>query len=324
LGTARILIERLQDMVGQPAFSWFEPEVESSAGWLDFYQGNHETARAHLERAVEGFAARPPEEAVSPFWPLPNDPIAVSEIALACVCVAQGDTEEARRWEQSALARAEEIGFPRGPFSLAFVKTYAAWNRRFLGQHDAARLLGAEVVGIGQAYGYVYWMTLGSSYLTSMDPSVDPDLGFVEEIINTLRMMGQEAFAASNLANLAELTANEGDIRRAISLIDEAIEVVHKTGEDLHLASLLRRRAEFGLEFGERGEDIVEDLTEALRCATEQGAHVERLRVALALARLPEDIRPGQWRERLEAARALIPSTSSILEVHEADAILET
>jgi class 3 adenylate cyclase/tetratricopeptide (TPR) repeat protein len=324
LGSARVLIDRLQAMVRQPAFSWFGPEVESCAGWLEFYQGNLASARAHLERAVKGFAVRPPEESVSPFWPLPNDPIAVSDIALACVSVVQGDTDEGRRWEEAALARAEKIGFPRGPFSLAFVKTYAAWIRRFLGDHDTSRALGAEVVGIGQTYGYIYWMTLGAAYLATGEPGGKPDLAFVENIVTTLRLMGQEAFAASNLAYLAKLESDSGAVDRAVELIDQAIEVVHKTGENLHLAALLRQRALYGLSRGDRASDMVEDLTEAFRVANEQEAHVERLRVAIAMARLPETIRPAQWRDRLEASKRDIPPGSAIDELAEADALITT
>lgn len=322
LGTARVLIDRLQDMVHQPAYSWFEPEVESSAGWLDFYQGNMDEARAHLERAVEGFAARPAEDSVSPFWPLPNDPIAVSYIALACVSITQGDTGAALEWEMEATRRAEEIGFPRGPFSLAFVKTYSAWIRRFLGDHDAARLLGAEVVGIGQAYGYLYWITLGSSYLTTTEEAGRPDPAFLEQIVATLRLMGQEAFAASNLAYLADLADEAGDPGRALGFVDEAIDIVHKTGENLHLAALLRRRAGYSGALGGRIEDVVTDLTEACRVATEQGARVERLRSAIAMAGLPEMDLPVQWRTWLEEARAEMPADSGIREIADADALL--
>jgi class 3 adenylate cyclase/tetratricopeptide (TPR) repeat protein len=318
LGTARVLIERLQDLVSQPAYSWFEPEVEGSAGWLDFYQGKVVDARRHLEHAVEGFTARPPDELVSPFWPLPNDPIAVSYIALACVSITQGDTAAAHKWEIEAIRRAEEIGFPRGPFSLAFVKTYAAWIRRFIGDHAAARLLGAEVAGIGQAYGYVYWVTLGSSYLTTPEPSGQPDPAFLSEIIGALRLMGQEAFAASNLTYLAELEDESGNTERAKELIEEAIEVVHKTGENLHLASLLRRRAQYGLALGRPAGDAVADLTEAVRVSTEQGARVERLRGAIAIARLDEDLRPARWREWLEEALVDLPEDSTMAEVDEA------
>ena len=89
LPTARGLIDRLTDMVGQKAFSWFEPEVESCAGFQDFYEGHLELAREHLERSIAGLMARPADQAVSPFWPLPNDPIAVSQIALASVSTCE-------------------------------------------------------------------------------------------------------------------------------------------------------------------------------------------------------------------------------------------
>src|SRR3954470_2411724 len=44
LTTARGLVDRLTDMVQQDAFSWFEPEVESCAGFLDLHQGRLRSA----------------------------------------------------------------------------------------------------------------------------------------------------------------------------------------------------------------------------------------------------------------------------------------
>ena len=102
LPTARGLIDRLTDMVGQKAFSWFEPEVESCAGFQDFYEGHLELAREHLERSIAGLMARPADQAVSPFWPLPNDPIAVSQIALASVSTLRGEPDTAAYWEREA------------------------------------------------------------------------------------------------------------------------------------------------------------------------------------------------------------------------------
>jgi len=322
LPTAQGLIDRLGNMVRQPAFSWFEPEVESCAGWLDFYEGHLESAQAHLERGMAGFQARPADQTVSPFWPLPNDPIAVSEIALACVNTVRGEKERADHWEREAVMRAEEIGFPRGPFSLAFVKTYAAWIRRFLGDHDASRLLGAEVVGIGQVYGYAYWMMLGSSYVTTAKPGGEPDREFLEQTVATLRLMGQEAFAASNLAYLAQLNAKAGDSERAHELIEEALEVVHKTGEQIHLPELLRQRAVYSLARGGDVDEAAADLTEAIRVATEQGARVARLRAALELGRLPEGVRPLGWRTLLEEARRDMPSPHPTPETADADDLL--
>ncbi|HEX7100674.1 MAG TPA: adenylate/guanylate cyclase domain-containing protein [Acidimicrobiia bacterium] len=320
LSTARGLVDRLEDLIARPEFSWFEPCVESCAGWLDFYQGELDSARQHLERSVAGFRARPADQIVSPFWPLPNDPLAVSYIALACVSALHGDLNEADQWQTSAVRRSEEIGFPRGPFSLAFVKTYAAWIKRYLGDHDKARLLGAEVVGIGQSYGYAYWMLLGSSYVAAGQPGGAPERRFLEETISNIRLLGQEAFVASNLSYLAILNHEEGAVEEARSLVDEALDVVHKTGEYLHLPELLRHRARYSLELGGSMTEILADLKEALDVSQRQGARVAHLRAALAIARLPEEHRPSEWRQWLESARAGV--AGSLGDTREADAVL--
>ncbi|TFV86972.1 adenylate/guanylate cyclase domain-containing protein [Blastococcus sp. CT_GayMR16] len=307
LTTAQGVIDRLLSMVGQAAFSWFEPEVQSCAGYLEFYEGHLGAAQAQLERAVEGFADRPPEQTVSPFWPLPNDPVAASTIALACVSAVRGERAAAEHWEREAIRRAEEVGFPRGPFSLAFVKTYAAFIRRFLGDHDAARRLGAEVVALGELHGYAYWISLGSAYLAADTPDLAADRAFLEQAIATLRLMGHEAFVASALAYLAHLHAQADDVERAAELIDEALLLVHKAGENLHLPELLRQRALYTLSRGGNADRAVADLTEAVRIATEQGARVARLRAAVQLARVPAAARPDDWRTVLAEARADLP-----------------
>jgi class 3 adenylate cyclase len=322
LSTARGLIDRLSAMVEEPAFSQFLPEVEACAGWQEFYEGHLDRARAHLARGMAGFDARPADQAVSPFWPLPNDPVAVSEIALACVATLQGEPDVADRWEQAALRRAQEVGFPRGPFSLAFVKTYAAWIRRFVGDHEASWRLGAEVVAIGQEYGYAFWTALGSTYLATAAPGTGPDKDFLAQVIHALRLMGQEAFAASNLAYLGHLHAEGGDLARAHELLDEALEVVHKTGEYVHLSELLRQRAGYALALGRPASPAVDDLLEAIAVAKEQGARVGRLRAAVALAQVREPARPEIWRAELAGARDGIPASLVTPDVAAADELL--
>ncbi len=322
LGTSATLLARLQDMVEQDAFAWFDPEVESCAGYQHLYEGRLLEAQQHLESSVAGYAARPPDQLVSPFWPLPNDPVMVSAIALSTVAALRGEPDVSRRWEDEAVARAQQVEFPRGPFSLAFAKTYAAWNHRFLGDRDASQQLGTEVLSIGMEYGYAYWMLLGTSYVGTPTPGTGPDVGYLEQNVATLRAMGQLAFSASHLAFLAQLTAEGGDPDRAAELVDEAIEVVHKTGEYLHLPELLRQHGELTLaRFGDT-EQAVTDLVEAVALATEQGARVSRLRAAVALAQLTPEARPTDWRTLLAEARADVPAALDIAEVASADALL--
>ncbi len=322
LGTARTLVDRLADMTRLDAYAWFKPEVEVCLGFQALYEGDLRSAQEHLERSMAGFRARPPDEVVSVFWPLPNDPVAVGAVALATASAVRGDPERVAEWEREAVRRAEAIGFPRGPFSLAFVKTYSAWNRRFLGDWAGSQAIGAEILQIGLDYGYAYWMLLGSSYVGTETPGARPDRAFVTQNIATLRLMGQQAFSASHLALAAQLAADEGDLDAAAGFIADALEVIHKTGEYLHLPEALRLRGEYAFaRFGD-AEEAAADITGALRVAIEQGAQVSRLRAALALARLPATTRPPDWSTLLREARRELPATLSTADTAAADAFL--
>jgi class 3 adenylate cyclase/tetratricopeptide (TPR) repeat protein len=309
-GTARGLIERLTGMVRSDAFAWFMPEVAACAGWQEFFAGNLLSAREQLERAVAGFAGRTAGQTVSAFWPLPNDPVAVSQIALACISGLRGDADESARREREALRRAQEIGYPLGPFSFAFVTVFAAWLRRFTGDFEESWRLGAQVVAIGQQHGYVFWETLGSCY-SAVDPPGGPaHREQLRRSVEALRTMGQEAFTAAHFGYLGRLEAAAGNLEEALRLVAEAIEVTHKTGEYLHLPELLRQRAETLLAFGADPGDVVSDLVEAARVAGEQSALVARLRALVGIARLPAPARPSGWRDALARARADLPEGS--------------
>jgi tetratricopeptide (TPR) repeat protein len=322
LDTARELIDRLTGMVEQPAFAGFDPEVESCAGFTDLHQGRLRSAPVHLERALAGFAARPPEAVVSPVWPLPNDPVAGAAIAQACVSAARGELDDAAQWEAQALRRAGEIGPPLGPSSTAFVHTYAAWIRRFLGDDDGTRRHGAEVLALGREHGYAYWTALGAVYLAAREPGDEPDRAFVEQAVVTLRLMGNESFAASHLIYLARLDAAAGDLDRAAAHIADGLAAVSAAGEHLHLPALLRLRAVYALARGADAGEPLADLRESVRLAVEQGNRVSRLRAALELARVPPSVRPEDWRTVLAEARADLPASFTTDWAADADALL--
>jgi len=308
LTTARGVLDQLTAMVREPAFSSFEPEVDALAGIHEFHRGDLPAAQAHLERALTGFAARPPDERVSPVWPLPNDPISGAASALAAVNAARGDLDAAERLQREAVRRAEEIGSPRGPSSLAFHKgSYGAWTQRFLGNIEATARLGTEAVAIGREHGYAFWTAYGATWAATDIPSHPPDRAFLEQNLAALQLMGQQAFRACHLAFLARLDADAGDPDRADEHLAEAFEAARQSGEDVHLPELLRQRALSTLARDGDAGAAVADLTEAVRVATAQGARMSRLRAAVDLARLPAAHRPESWRNVLAEAREDMP-----------------
>jgi class 3 adenylate cyclase len=321
LATARGLIERLGDLVALPAFSWFQPEVVACSGFQYWFEGGLLQAENDLDRAMAGFSARPPEQAVSPFWPLPHDPIAVSAIALACVSALRGDPAGARRQEEQAVRRAQDIGFPRGPFTLAFVRVFASWVRRFQGDEEASWRLGAEAVALGQEHGYALWTALGTAYSTTGVPGSAEHRAALQQTIAVLHAMGQASFGAAHLAYLAQLQAAAGELDAADALLAEAVDVVLRTGELVHLPELLRQQACNAQTRG-RAEEAAASYREAVRVAVEQGARVTRLRAALGIAALPAPARPGDWRTLLTDARAELPASLSNPETTAADELL--
>jgi class 3 adenylate cyclase/tetratricopeptide (TPR) repeat protein len=323
LTTARGVLDQLTAMVREPAFALLAPEVGACEGLHDFYRGHLLPAQEHLERALAGFAARPAEQRVSPLWPLPHDAVAGAAITLACVSAERGELDEAEHWEREALRRAEEIGFPRGPVSLAYVKVYAAWVRSFLGDDEAAQRLGAEAFAIGEEHGLAFWSAMGAAHAANGTPGGAPDREFLERALTTLKLMGQRAGIAFYLAHLARLDAAGGDVDRAQEHLAAAFAAVQWRGEDWHLPELLRQRAQLTLARGGDAARAVTDLTEAVRISAGQGARMSHLRAALDLARLPAECRPEHWRTLLAEARADMPASTVTVETVGADLLLD-
>jgi hypothetical protein len=195
--------------------------------------------------------------------------------------------------------------------------------RRFTGDEEAAWRLGAEVVAIGREHGYTFWEAIGSAYAATDPPGGEAHRAFLQQVIATLRLMGQESFAAAHLGYLAHLHAGAGDLDRALELVDEALESVHKTGEYLHLPELLRQRAGHTLARGRPDtQDAVADLMEAEAVAAEQGALVARLRAAVDIATLPGSSRPPGWKGMLTEARRAVPPALSSSDTAAADELL--
>ncbi len=309
LRTSRRLITRLLPMATEPSFSWFEPEAHACAGFQSLHEGDIPQARAHLERAIEGFDQRPNNQKVSWFWPLPHDPIAITKTGLASVSTLQGNSADTQLWEEAATRRAEEVGFPGRPISLAFVKVYGAWTRRMLGDDRAARTLGAEVAAIGQAHGSTYWEQLGSLYLAAPSLLDEPSSQFVEHTIVALQGMGHGLGIAGDLAYLTKLHARAGRLPEALETIDGAIRIVNDTGERLQLPELLRARAQYRGQLGSAEGSQADDLLEALQIAESQHSNLIAYRVANDIAALPPNVRPGNWQHLLEAAQGRLPTT---------------
>ena len=303
-------------MVEQPAFRWFEPEVQACAGFVEFYQGRHGPAQAFLASALAGFAARPADQTVSPV-------LAAAERPGRGVGDRAGLRERGARASSTPpdAGRPRPSGGPRRSGSRA-ARSASPSSRPTppgsAGSSATTRPPGGSAPRSSPSGGSTATSTgstLGSAYLAAdapgqrgrprvpradhRDPAADGPGG-----VRRLRRWPTSP----------SCPPRAGDVARADELIDEALAVVDKTGEDLHLPELLRQRALYALARGDDPGGAVADLTEAVRIATEQGARVARLRAAVQLARVPPEARPADWRAVLADARADLPPSLSTVE----------
>ncbi|HEY6474906.1 MAG TPA: AAA family ATPase [Acidimicrobiales bacterium] len=313
------LLEELTDLLDEPTTAWFAPEIKSCLGYSAFYQGRLDEAFRWLIEAWEGYHARSIDAATSALWPLPNDPQPVTAVALACVTALQGRTGESLAWERRALEKAEQLEFPRGPFSAAFVMTYLAWVRMMTGNLEEGREFGRRTMEVGERYRFDYFQLLGGQYKLAPDPDRPSSVEELDMYGQGMQAMGHGAFRPAYLAIVARNHYYLSDADQALKTLDDAMEQVRTSGELVHQPDLLRLRAEIltGARPG-RMDDVVSDLVAAVDVALEQGSVVFALRAANDLARLPDDDRPADWDHRVRSVIDRFPPNSSSPELVEA------
>src|SRR5204862_7021090 len=90
---------------------------------------------------------------------------------------------------------------------------------------------------------------------------------------------GAETFMLQYIALLAEAYEIAGQIEEAVTLLDDALQIVARTGERWFLAELNRHKGQLMLRQG-RSEAAEELYRHALGIAAEQGAKIWELRAA--------------------------------------------
>jgi hypothetical protein len=323
-GTSRVAIERLAALVDLPQGSWFAPEVKACLGFEELFAGELAKARRVLEEAWEGFARRPPEAMVSDLWALPQDPISVTACALACVTALEGRMAESEQWRARAAERAEAVGFPRGPFSLAFLHLFMAWVRMVFGDPAGAYHHGRQTIEAGERHGFDYFVVLGRPFVLIREPGVPSSAEMLDHIDPEITATGQGAFRAAYVGNVARAHALLGDPARALERVEDALLLMQKSEEWVHQPDLLRLRAELTAAVDPaRTEDVVADLRAAVDVGLAQDSLVLALLAANDLARLPDGVRPAGWRGVLERVVDLLPGDPGCPGIAEARALLD-
>lgn len=262
------------------------PSLDACRGVEAFYRGDLPRARDLLSRAIAAIA----EDDVDPAeWPLPNDPLAAACAFLGPLRFLIGDVRGALEAIRTGVARSRPLEFPRGPFSLAFVRTYEALLHRAMGDGQAAGAAAQEVIRIGERHGFFDWQIVGrihsaaAKVLAGTAPQALDEMG---EAITTWCTVGGEALIPWLRVEQAAGYLARGDLDKAATCLDQAFESIER-GQRLALPEALRLRAELRLRAGTAARAAVgAELREALGVARAQGDVYSSLRAALSHRRL--------------------------------------
>jgi tetratricopeptide (TPR) repeat protein len=230
-----------------------------------------------------------------------------------------GRFHEAQEAGKRAIARATALGFPQGPFGMAYAKCYLAWISAIGGSHESAAHLARDTRDIGQRHGFAFWAKLGEIYLRLAQYRINGQPGAadtVEQHSSVQDRIGGSVLFPYVLAAVADMYASVGRPDKAAARFAAAEEITQKKGVYYYEAERLRLSA-LALPF--TAEESLALLRQAWELAHRQGALLFELRAALELTRLSED---PQWATRLAAAIQRLPSETGYPEVGAGRALL--
>jgi tetratricopeptide (TPR) repeat protein len=304
---------------------WFRPAIESALGMVAFQRGQYGTARVHFERAIAGLA-EDDEHDLEALWFIPDDPIALAHEHLAIDRVLHGDLPAAKAQFVDAARRADELGFPQGPYNHLYATDLQILMCAEAGQFDRAGELVAKLLELAERYGFEFWQMFGLTEQCLVDSVVllscgDPDpaaletqIGTMTGIVDLWRSVGIYAYQTQYDCLLARLLSAAGRPDEARARVDIALQIAADTGMRFYDAELLRARAQTHSD----AEARAAELTAAIELARDQDAPLFEMRAALDYF----DLCGPAGRDLLADAATRFPVECALPEVMRAQALL--
>jgi class 3 adenylate cyclase/tetratricopeptide (TPR) repeat protein len=280
--------EVLRTTLGEKGSQWFRPILEIGWGLMAFLRGEFDDAHAHLEAAAAGQSAEDRRE-LDAVWFVPGDQITNAHIHLGVIGFVRGDLAVAKAELARAAGRAEQLGFPQGPFSMAFTRSFEVRVCIEAGQLDQAALLAADLIERAEQHGFDLWMLFGASLQANvagmaalcaddLDPrSLGDHIATITALLDGWRALEVNMYRTFFDAYAGRLLTAAGRLDEARAYLDTSLQLAENTGMCFYNAELLRLRANTHTEPDARRAD----LAVALELARRQGATLFELRAAL-------------------------------------------
>jgi predicted ATPase len=260
------------------------------------FVGRFAASRSHLEEAL---ALYDPNSHRSLVYQAGINPCANSQAYLGNALFCLGFPDQALARSNTAIAEAQRVAHPA---SLASSLAIGARLLSLIGDNAALGERVDQLVSVATEQGFPFYRALGTifrGWATIKNDAVTEGMSLLRSGSMIYRATEARVWMPHNIALLASACEIAGQIDEALSLTDEALQIVDRTGELWFAAELNRHKGQLLLRQG--NTDAAEELYhKALGIAEEQEAKLWGLRAAVSLARLRRDQgRPAEARDLL-------------------------
>jgi predicted ATPase len=249
------------------------------------YRGNFGQSKSHLEA---GLALYDPTAHRSLVDQTGTYPQVYFQGYLAVVLFCLGYLDQALARSNAAIAEDRRLAHPP---SLVAALALGTGLLSLDGDGAALNEHAEELVAVTTERGFPHWVALGAMFrgwAKVRNGDVTEGMSLLRSGFAAYRATGAELLAPLFMNHLAQACEIAGHIGEGLALLDDALQIVERTGERWLAAELNRQKGRLLLQQG-HAEAAEELYREALSIAAEQEAKLWELRAAVSLARLRRD-----------------------------------
>jgi class 3 adenylate cyclase/predicted ATPase len=250
-------------------------------------------------------------------------PHVASQVYLGNVLLCLGRSDQALAWNNAAIAEARRLVHPP---SVAVTLTFGVMLLSLVGDDPALDEWVDQLVTVTTEQGFPVWRAIGTVYrgwVEVKNGGVAEGISLLRSGLTAYRATGAWAGMPNFVALLARAYESAGQVEEAVIQLDDALQIVERTGLRWLAAELNRHKGQLLLRQG-HAEAAEELYRQALSIAREQEAKLWELRAAASLARLRRDQgRRAEARELLASVYGWFTEGFDTRDLKDAKALLD-
>jgi predicted ATPase len=242
---------------------------------------------------------------------------------LGIVLFILGFPDQARDRSNAAIAEAERLAHPPTSATSLATGSSVLW---LFGDDATLHQRADELVAVATDQSFPHWSALGAifrGWVTVKNGDLTEVISLIRTGCAAYRATGAELWMTHYIGLLARACEIARQVEEAATLLDEALQIVERTGERWFAAELNRHKGRLLLQHG-HPEDAEQLYCKALSISQEQEAKMWELRAAVSLARLRRDQgRRAEARDQLAPVYGWFTEGFETPDLKEAKALLD-